>query len=97
MEESLILSELLDLHGVAHLAELAGLSRVYLYKIKGGDRRATPEVYARIFNGFGSSFDLVRQLEVDAGPDEMKNRDRINNEIVLIVTLARGIMADGGS
>jgi len=34
-------------------------------------------------------------LELDAGPDKMKDRDRINNEIVLIVTLARGIMADG--
>jgi len=98
-ENALILSGLLDLHGVRMVAERSGLSDVYLYKIKTGERRPTAEVYARVFNGYGSAFDLVRQLEIDADDDDLPGsfRDRVNNEIVLVVTLARGMATDGSS
>ena len=96
-DNGLLLHELIDMQGVRAFAETAGMSDVYVYKLKSHERRASPEVYARVYNAFGSRFALVRQLERDrwAGrwgdhvPQDI--RDKVSNDIVLVVTIARSM------
>jgi transcriptional regulator with XRE-family HTH domain len=83
-----MLRELIELHGARRFAERSGLSENYTYKIAKGQRPATRDVHAMTWAAYGKDYDLLGQLETEGFTGS-----RLSDEIVIVVTIARGIEA----
>jgi len=102
-DKGLQLVELADLHGVKQFAERCGLSDVYVYKLRKGERATTNEVLARVFAAYGSDFALIRHIEDDvraAMPDGEPighaGKCKVTDRIIVVVTMAREFGAYDG-